>query len=66
MGIESSTHKAIWALNSPRDRKFRALKKSPGPEVPGEYQNINHPAPGTPAFKILTPDRGPGGGGYII
>ena len=46
-----------------RDRKFRALEKSPGPGAPGEIGNINPPAPGTPAFKILTPDRGPRGRG---
>ena len=46
-----------------RDRKFRALEKSPGPGAPGEIENINPPAPGTPAFKILTPDRGPRGRG---
>ena len=41
-----------------RDRKFRTLVKSPGPGILGEIGNINPPAPGTPAFKILTPDRG--------
>ena len=46
-----------------RDRKFRALEKSPGPGAPGEIQNINPPAPGAPAFKILTPGRGPRGRG---
>ena len=46
-----------------RDRKFRALEKSPDPGAPGEIGNINPPAPGAPAFRILTPDRGPRGRG---
>ena len=45
-----------------RDRKFRALEKSPDPGAPGEIGNINPPA-GAPAFRILTPDRGPQGRG---
>ena len=59
----------VWKKNiineniTTRDRKFRALEKSPGPGAPGEIGNINPPAPGTPAFKILTPDRGPRGRG---
>ena len=50
-------------LGTYRDRKFRALEKSPDPGAPGEIGNINPPAPGAPAFRILTPDRGPRGRG---
>ena len=50
-----------WVIT--RDRKFRALEKSPDPGAPGEIGNINPPAPGAPAFRILTPDRGPRGRG---
>ena len=50
-------------ISSTRDRKFRALEKSPDPGAPGEIGNINPPAPGAPAFRILTPDRGPRGRG---
>ena len=35
-----------------RDRKYRALEKSPDPGAPGEIGNKNPPAPGPPAFRI--------------